>query len=444
MRPLNTGSFGAALALATVLCGCDDASEAHGNDYAPSDEKGDIYGSDDRIERYELDDSEPLYELARSSAVLFRSESLSRTSQGRWKVSAPTLGQIQNLCEGERFAEQLAAGGCSATLIAPDVVLTAGHCISPIEHVQPSNPAVKAGCANTKIAFDYAYSTGGDDPSEFHEEDVFQCSEVLALEYAVGEEDWADYAVIKLDREVPGRTPVKLRDGDPVGLGTAVTLAGHPSGLPQKIAPGTVSTYINTRSECDGFILDVESFPGNSGSGVFDLTTNMVAGVVSQGNGGSHYVADPERPCNVARVCNVNGLCFLPGAAVVYDSAEMLSRLSDEVKSELEIVEVGGPSRCTPSNEDDTEEGGTHGGLVECIEACSSPADFPCFDACRCEHEGTYCNDTSGGGSPDDGTNGAHQTHHECLDFCFGIENIESSQSCIRDCDCVYFGENCG
>ncbi len=71
--------------------------------------------------------NEVLRRLTRESIAAMMGEgNLDRTDPDDIGISGGTLGRM---CEGERFAGQITAAGCSATLIDDDLVLTAGHCI---------------------------------------------------------------------------------------------------------------------------------------------------------------------------------------------------------------------------------------------------------------------------------------------------------------------------
>ncbi len=350
MRPVSASPLGAFLTLTTTLGGCDDPTEAHDDDYAPTDEKGDIFGGvDDRIERHELELIDPRYELARSSAALFNG-GLARSSFGGWLVTGGNLQRRKNLCNGEAFAKQPAGADCSGTLVGPDLVLTAGHCIPNEEGLSLSSPKVQSACNSMKVAFDYAYDVEGDDPSRLADEDVFQCKKVLAREFDRAPTSlfppwlgpWLDYAVIKLDRPVPGRYPVTLQDGGGIGLHRTVTQIGHPSGLPQKLVDGSVTQ----EAQCRNFHHDGDVFGGNSGGGVFDPLTGKIVGVVIRRPDIDEYVWDASRGCKVTSVCGDNINCFWAPLTLANGIPFILSRLSNEVKNQLDIAEVGGPSKC--------------------------------------------------------------------------------------------------
>ncbi len=440
-RPL--GALPLSLTLALIGLGaCDRSTPRRSTDSAPSDAKGDVYGSDDRVERYDLDVDDPRYALARASGALFRDDTLTRTSSGTWLVQAPTLQQAALLCEGERFSEQRAASSCSATLIGPDLVLTAGHCLGQGYLATESDGPVLEACADTRVAFDFAYDTERADLSELPAENVYQCTEVLAREYVNDaiDRDAADYAIFKLDRPVTDRTPVKLRDGAPMEAGAAVTHIGHPTGIPQKIADGVVQP-LDTCRMFRGFGLDADTLPGSFGGGVFDVETNTLVGI-SVRNSGHHYTLDLERGCNVVAVCGVNVDCsWLPGTAA-YDTPTMLSRLSENIKAELEIVEIGGPypgpDVCDPSSPNDETEGDAPGDpFFACFDACNEIADLNerlvCFDACDCQYLGTHCMDTT------------HPTHLDCIDHCDDRheEYSDGWDGCTAACNCEHFGLHC-
>ncbi len=396
MLQRSRGTIRAGLVLAATLGACDDSGNAQSNDYAPSEEKGDIFGKDGRVERYKLETDDPRYEFARSSAALVRGgDVLTPSPQGAWSVEAPTLGQLENLCEGEKFAEQLTPAWCSATLVAADLVLTAGHCLTSQEDLEASSAPVRAACSETKVVFDFAYDSRDADLSEIPAANVYQCIEVVAHEYFKSRAPSADYAILKLDRPVLDRTPVGVRDGGThVRVGAAVTQIGHPSGIPQKIVDSVVTEAV----PCQSFGYVGASFPGNSGGGVFDLNTGTVAGVTTR-NPGVHYRPDGARGCNVAAVCEEHDDCTVPWTTA-YGTSAMLPRLTPFVREKLRIVENGGPSGCgEPEGSVDT--GDDDDALDSCEAHCwdlSLPvfATFECLDACEASPE---CVENCAGGS---------------------------------------------
>ena len=104
--------------------------------------------------------------------------------------------------------------GPSGTLIAPDLVATAGHCIND------------GSCSGVKVVFhatDQTMTPGNTVPANT----VYQCDRVETSVLTSGK----DYAVFKLDRPVPPwvATPVTV-GSDAMPAGAGLMMIGHPSG----------------------------------------------------------------------------------------------------------------------------------------------------------------------------------------------------------------------
>lgn len=240
-----------------------------------------IYGEDNRVETVESK-SALFKTLAASTAVQISHQHL-QVMSGKVKFDAQTLNDFismkygPQMCDGERFKEQVAYGNCSGFLVAPDILVTAGHCYKSNE------------CDTYDWVFNYKAAKAGDNHVTVSEQDIYHCKEVIAFNNprSNGEKD---YAVIRLSRPVKGVTPLKVAKKTP-GVGTSIVLIGHPSGLPQKIADGaTVKKMIST-----GFKANVDAFGGNSGSAVFNTQTGEVVGILV--NGADDYTIDSENGC---------------------------------------------------------------------------------------------------------------------------------------------------
>ena len=178
-----------------------------------------IYGTDDRADPFDWlaqgRDSE-IARLARSTAVQVIDDQLSwESAQGIYRLSGQslsqrTLGQGLSLCPGERFANQRTSGFCSATLIAPNRILTAGHCLSEGPGVHPEQQ-----CAHARFLFGYeAHSAQDPGTTQFLPEQVYSCKSIVRLSYdGTGETTSVpDFAIVELDRDVSGVAPVALDD----------------------------------------------------------------------------------------------------------------------------------------------------------------------------------------------------------------------------------------
>lgn len=224
-----------------------------------------IYGIDNRLDIFESSDS-LMKKMARSTAAQILNDKLIVESDS-YIVKAPTLAE-DGKCMSERFSHQKIAANCSAFLISADTLVTAGHCIEKT-----------ADCQDHVWVFDYANTSEEKTNFIFSKDQVYHCVKVIARE-----KDYTtlnDFAVIKLDRPVPGRTPFQYRKKGKVADDAVLTVLGYPSGLPLKITTGA-----NMRDNTNPvfFQTNADTYGGNSGSAVVDSRTAIVEGVLVRGD----------------------------------------------------------------------------------------------------------------------------------------------------------------
>ena len=230
-----------------------------------------IYGEDDRRDVFDPSNSPMMVELARSTAVLVRAGELRPHPSNASMSTLPTttFGSAYNLCSDEPFREQPNPGFCSGFLVAPDVLVTAGHCIESASE-----------CGNTAFVFDFGYlNSANDRVTDVPASNIFRCRELIKQAYSGG--TTTDYAVVRLDRVAEGRQPLSYRSEGRVAVGTELTVIGHPAGLPTKISGGArVRTSDTTRPF---FVANLDTYGGNSGSAVFNTQTGEVEGILVRG-----------------------------------------------------------------------------------------------------------------------------------------------------------------
>lgn len=241
-----------------------------------------VYGGDDRIDVYQTDDAK-LKSLADSTVALFQAGDVSADG----KLSTQVYGERMGLCKEEPFWEQPMGAFCSGSLVAPDVIMTAGHCVPSAEE-----------CANIKFVFGFAVKEKGAAADSVKAGDVYGCKELIGREQ-VG--DGADWALVRLDRKVTGHVPLKLNLAGKIDVGAPVLVIGHPAGLPTKIAGGA-----NVRSSDNPgfFVANLDTYGGNSGSAVFNAETGLVEGILVRGE--QDYVYNGT--CRVSNKC-ANDAC---------------------------------------------------------------------------------------------------------------------------------------
>lgn len=244
-----------------------------------------VYGEDDRQDLYEVSDR-MLYDLAHSTAAMIANYQLEdlRNDQNEIKVKGGKLSD-RNICKTEKFAEQKTAANCSGFLIAPDIIVTAGHCATD-----------SSSCSSYSWVFGFGLESENDTTEKVRKSDVYKCKEIL--EQTLDNSTKNDYAVIKLDRPVEGRTPLQFRKEGKIEDHDGIVVIGHPTGLPTKVAGGA-----NVRKNTDNyyFVTNLDTFGGNSGSAVFNARTGIVEGILVRGE--TDYVNDREQNCKVVNVC---------------------------------------------------------------------------------------------------------------------------------------------
>jgi hypothetical protein len=228
-------------------------------EYAPIDSRKDL------VEVTDLH----IQDLAKATALLVRDTDLARDGD-HWVLQTEVFGEAFDLCPGERFWHQPCAGFGSGVLVAPDLVATAGHCISYVDWA----------VGRIRFLFDFRVGADGEVPVSFPGEAVYTGKELVGYEESP---DLVDWALVKLDRPVAGVPIPALRRAGTLGQTTEVEMVGHPCGLPKKHA----SQARATKADHPGwFKATLDAFHGNSGSPVFSRAADgscLVEGLLVRG-----------------------------------------------------------------------------------------------------------------------------------------------------------------
>ncbi len=244
-----------------------------------------IYGDDNRKDVFESTDA-VMVRASLSTAGMVPASNIKITGNTA-TLSGKRLKDL-GICDSERFATQITAASCSGFLIAPDVFVTAGHCITSA-----------ADCSNFKWVFDYKMGSAGQRTITVPKTSIYSCSKILARTLDPSSKD--DYAVIRLDRRVSGRTPLKMRTKGRISAGEDVVVIGHPSGLPTKISDNAQVRSLQGKY----FVANLDTYGGNSGSAVLNARTGEVEGILVRGE--NDYVPDTARGCQISNRCNNTG-----------------------------------------------------------------------------------------------------------------------------------------
>ncbi|MBI3550111.1 MAG: trypsin-like peptidase domain-containing protein [Elusimicrobia bacterium] len=245
-----------------------------------------IYGLDDRLDIWQVKDAK-LLSLADSTVALFRGTSLTADASGQSMGLPTTTFQAgANMCKEEPFSDQPIGAFCSGSLVAPDIIMTAGHCI-----------VSQDACNTTKFVFGYNVKAERAYPTSVPAGEVYSCKELLGREQ-VG--NGADWALVKVDRPVTNHKPLAVNRAGTIEVGTPLVVIGHPAGLPTKVAG---NSKVRKADGTGFFVANLDTYGGNSGSAVFNATSGLVEGILVRGENDYVY----QGSCRVSNRCPDDG-----------------------------------------------------------------------------------------------------------------------------------------
>ncbi|MFT4702347.1 MAG: cysteine-rich repeat protein [Bradymonadia bacterium] len=279
------------LSACAALLACEGTKLSHDGSQPSAERSAEqtvVYGDDDRTDYYAVADPALQTLLDQSIVALVLRDDIDVTAfdddpAGTAIPLGNMLGNSRGLCSDERFLDDPTMGNCSGTLIDDNLVLTAGHCVEDLGE-----------CRSQLYVFDYYFEADGD-LQEIDPDDVYECESVVVTIDA----GTLDYAIVELDRPVVGRTPANVNLVDvALPADSDLTVIGFGSGIPAKVDEGGVVTDGRPDS-LDYFEATLDTFGGNSGSGVFNDARELVGILV---RGATDYSFDDDAGCNRVRV----------------------------------------------------------------------------------------------------------------------------------------------
>ena len=243
-----------------------------------------IYGTDGR---HEISDAREgwIRSAAKRTFSFFDRDDLKAEGSSFYEVQGSTLREESNLCGSERFGAQKQAAFCTGFLVAPDLIVSAGHCIKDL----------KKDCAKMRLVLGYV--TSAEDPhGQFvPKESVYKCAKVIVKK----NNETLDFSIIQLDRPVQDRPPLRLRRSGVIPVRSPVLAIGSPSGVPLKVSRGALVKYVDKKS----FWADIDVFAGSSGSPVFHEKSKWVEGILVDGV--KDYEWNASKKCYTSHRCTM-------------------------------------------------------------------------------------------------------------------------------------------
>lgn len=258
-----------------------------------------IYGDDGRVEIHAVE-SQAVQNLGQSIAARVSHWSLD-VNESKFSFSDVSLLSdmwAAGVCADEKFAKQPTVADCTGFLVGEDLLVTAGHCALDVEGVINNEETFE--CQSNSWVFDYKMQNGSTITKDIKLDSLYNCKEVIFGKLTEDE----DFALIRLDRKVIDRNPLKMRSRDKIRLNEDIFVIGHPSGLPMKY---TGDSQVRENSNQYFFSTNLDTFGGNSGSPVFNERTLEVEGILVRGR--TDYV-DSEvdgQFCMRVNVCDQDG-----------------------------------------------------------------------------------------------------------------------------------------
>ncbi len=306
------------LACLLLLSGCS----ARGGEDSGVVRQPVVYGTDDRQQYYQVAAPELRDLIDRSSVALVPRGAVS-IADNQVVLQGPNWQAEAQLCADVPFGADPVVADCSGILVAPDLVLTAGHCLDATD------------CASMAVVRGFRRASP-DAIAPIAVEDLAFCVSVVSWD--PGEEDpndRVDFAWIQLDHPLPvdagAVAPVFMPRGG-ITSGQPIVSFGYGGGGPVKADTGVVS---DARAGHDDFFLtNLDAFDGMSGAPIFDAQENLLG---IDDRGAPDFVWDTAEACFRPSVLDDGA-----GAEAATYAIRALDRLCD-VDPQRAACNAGGP-----------------------------------------------------------------------------------------------------
>lgn len=251
---------------------------------------------DSRIELMQLNPLIPeqfmIYQKSQSVAMIIEKEKLNQITKDIYSIDiSQKLGTTYSLCPDEAFYNQPIVGAGTAFIFSENSMLTAKHVFE-----RPLSDYV--------IVFGYQV-----EQANGVVETLYDASNLYYPKEITFSDTDLDAVVFTVDRDFD-RPVLEWEDSSLLSnKQPEIYMIGHPLGLPLKVA---VNAGIEDQSHTLYYYTSLDSFQGNSGSPVFNFTTNKVIGILVSGeidykfNGNCYYSPSCKIPyCKGEKVIRI-------------------------------------------------------------------------------------------------------------------------------------------
>jgi V8-like Glu-specific endopeptidase len=259
-------------------------------------QKRPLYTKENRQDFTQIRD-ETIKNQARAAVALFRSAALTNQPGGTLHLTAKSLAEIYSLCPDQQFSNQLVGAFCSGILIGQDRILTAGHCIGEV-----SGRVETPKLDHIRFVFGYfTQDSASAGRADFQQQQVYTGTRIVSGAVPPKNGRAADWSIVQIDRPVPNEiaSAVTATAKSKIADAAPVYVLGYPSGLPLKYA--TAAKVIDSRNS-SYFVTNLNTFEGNSGSGVYSGFSNELVGLLARGDPTDYYW-DTSQKCSRPYMC---------------------------------------------------------------------------------------------------------------------------------------------
>jgi len=260
-----------------------------------------IYGEDNRKDVYEVSGFQAKEVASSVAALIFKESNFFSLYTPTDQIKVEDNKIKYRMCSSEKFSSQYNLARCTAVLVAPDVVLTAYHCVKELvdSSEEDKKSAHEKACKKISFLFDYVHyksqnalghhndfapiqSEGKIERYEVKTKNLYACEEVLKYSKA------HDIVFLKLNKKVKGRRPLPIRnptkEGEFIPGKSKVAFLGYSLGLPLKVDENPKFWFHEENSSLKRAVYQTDTSSGSSGGILWGVESKRVEGILVAGH----------------------------------------------------------------------------------------------------------------------------------------------------------------